>query len=260
MRDTGPRQCPDGTYADKYLTVNEYGIVSDPVHCIPCAPGTWMACTTKSSCTWTIPFKASPQLAYSTDYYIFTDPPVGACYPCEKAGRRVFYADDPKASRINADAPWSGGVLPWYVSFVYQSYSSNHPPHRYCPGNQAGHDGVPRMCPQTYVGSYPPYSKCSCGEGQYDDPVSGCISCPPGTYCVNGTRFDCDDDSYQTLPGQTSCIRCSYNTILCSPGSYMRRCIGSYKTMFPACVGCNACIRPNLPNAAGKVECLISSS
>ena len=240
MKDVGPRQCPDGTYADKYLSVNPKGIVNASTQCIPCAPGTWMACVEKATCPWPIPLASNPTLATSTDYYVFDTPPVGACYPCAKAALRVFYGDDPlRKSVIYAQASFTTGApLKWY-----------------CPGNQDGHDGVPRMCDPSFVGSFPPYSRCACADGTYEN-NGACVSCPPGSYCAQGVFSECPDDQYQSLPGQTACVRCDYSTQYCAPGSFLRRCVGQYKSVMPQCVPCNACMRPYASNVAGKVECL----
>ena len=129
MRDVGPRVCPDGTYADNFLNINSKGFVTTTSHCIPCKPGTWMACAEKSSCQWNIPTNSTPYLASSKDYYVFADHiPVGSCYPCILAGARPYYADDPK--RKNTVYAYYAGKdpIPWYLHcrFMYSYPQSNN--------------------------------------------------------------------------------------------------------------------------------------
>lgn len=129
MRDVGPRVCPDGTYADDFLNINSRGFVTTTSHCIPCKPGTWMACVEKGSCKWNIPTNSTRYLAPSKDYYVFTDHvPVGSCYPCILAGARPYYADDPKRKSIVYASYAGKDPIPWYLHcrFMYSYSQSNN--------------------------------------------------------------------------------------------------------------------------------------
>ena len=240
--DAGPTHCSDGQYATDFLDKDDDGYIMNAVQCLPCEPGTWMACIDGASCSWPIPLKGDTYLANGDWYSLSGHMPVGQCYDCRYAERKAFYQSSPvKKSVIEV---WSSSLdqLPWY-----------------CPGNMYSQDGVPRYCSNPFVGSSPDFSYCVCAAGSYYDGANGCLLCDTGHFCANGVRTECPDDHYQPNVGQTVCLPCPVGqaSTVCSSGLLVK-CTGAQKAMPLKCVGCNQCNKAYTDNAAGKFDCYMS--
>lgn len=232
--DCGPKTCNNGEYSTEYLRVNSAGWVTSKNKCLPCPPGTWLTCINDMQCTYDIP--SSPgsyepgEDMHSQDF----QSPVGSCFTCDSAGRKVHYKKTSAKQIIDAYARLP---LPWI-----------------CPGGS----GAPRMCPPQFVGADANFSSCVCKPGEYQVAGDRCEACPAGSRCPDGAREDCPDDFYQSEVGQVDCLPCLSPTGIplgCPFNTSMRKCTGQYKKEAPFCVTCNMCARDYVSHPAGRVDC-----
>lgn len=257
--DASPRNCSNGQYASAYLSIDDEGVVTNPIQCQPCPPGTWMTCIEKSSCTWPIPTSRdayNPGLDFWNvkDYNGKYIVPVGTCLPCEKAGSsKSHHGDDPaKASFIEA-VPSNA-----FISTAPAERTEGLPWR--CPGG----DLSPSMCTIPNTQGDPLTSdKCVCRAGLFLNTQNLCDPCPKGHRCPRGFADPCPDHTHQPAQGQSECYNCTSDgtergapMAYCGPGSQLRKCTGVYKAANMQCVNCNQCRKMYLTNnAEGKVDC-----
>jgi hypothetical protein len=232
--DCGPKTCNNGEYSTEYLRLDSLGAVISKNRCLPCPPGTWLTCINDFLCTYDIPsapgaYEPGDDM-HSMDYQT----PVGSCFTCESAGKKVHYGKTGSKQIIDA---YVKSPLPWI-----------------CPGSAR----APIMCPSQFVGADSNFSSCVCKPGEYQVGETICQACPTGSKCPNGAREECPDDFYQNQVSQIECWPCLSPTgtpFGCPFNTSMRKCTGQYKKEEPFCVTCNMCARDYVSHPAGRVDC-----
>jgi hypothetical protein len=234
--------CKDGEYASDYLDINATtGFIMNRIQCLPCMPGTWLTCYDSDTCSYEVPSRGDKQFDGGQHIYSLDSPPVGRCFPCERASGKAHYPSDPAR-----------------VSRIAMAEDDSR---FYCPGNLNGNDGVPRMCASPRVTS-PNRGACVCADGYYENALKACVPCPTGSMCVGGNRVVCPDHTYQDEIMQVDCKPCTEDrtatgapTIECFGAQLLQQCKRGANNREPPCVGCNMCNKAYLPNAQGMVDC-----
>lgn len=130
----------------------------------------------------------------------------------------------------------------------------------YCQGGKA----PPRNCANEFYTNTPDYTRCVCKEKYYEDGANGCVVCPKGHYCVDGTKTQCPAHTYQDNTGEASCKSCSSDRTAqgiysgCPDKQQLQWCdIGATSLQ---CVTCSRCRRPYVPETTeGQVNCYRSA-
>jgi len=219
----------------------------------PCAPGTFLTCTSKDSesCAY------KPPTAYelSSDaglrewwaYNVYRNPsganlvpvlkaapPSYSCYPCLLADRRTHFG----LVALTDTALLQKGFLSFY-----------------CPGGASG----PEVCPVNQVSRVDPATNrstaCGCMPGYYWNAGLGrCALCPAGHFCAwDGTALpvarECPNDHYSE-GGAEACRKCNMAK-QCDSGQALTRCLqngasgesGRFQREDAQCVLCAECVQ-----------------
>ena len=91
------------------MTYDSYnGLANTQATCYPCAPGSWLTCTHKETCRWTIPDPPPGILNLGPDVQPLMDGPVNSCYPCAVAANTLHYsyANSPLQSFVDGSKEW----------------------------------------------------------------------------------------------------------------------------------------------------------
>ncbi len=185
------------------LFYNEYLDSSATFEVKECDKGQWLTCVDSLDCQYLVPLSAGNWSNQGQVFYMRNYIPVGNCYPCVSGISKDHY-------EVSGNAYCGFRPNPENIKCRSKLVEIDQLNRLYCPGGAH----PPIFCPPGSVANSA-RTDCICEPGKYLDPTNNqCVICPKAHKCIESTSIRCEDHTYQSETGQSTCLNCLTNNKL----------------------------------------------